>query len=269
MKLSVVHDSLDLTLKMDNLANPVKSIDLSDGEIYLGYYKPIKNFYVEMDSEAATRALVLSYWNGSAWVAMPNVEDKTFGLTQSGYVLFPETIQLKTAIIGSEKYWLKLTVSDPAAVSVNGINLVLSDDKDLAFVPGLSAYLPDEMTSWIAFHQEATSQVVQYIRNSGKVIRQDVAVVLPEDNINLKQVDQFDLLDINEFKNASKYYALYLIYDYISKSDDDNYAQKSKRAFEKYTENLNSTFMSVDLNDDGETDDAEDLAIQFTRLRRV
>jgi hypothetical protein len=269
MKLKVISDGDDLTLKMADLSAEATAIDLTQDEIYIAYHKPIKNIYVELEDRAVTDELVLQYWNGSAFVDVENINDYTFGLTESGLITWDEAEHEAHDYdsSGIERYWLKLTTATPAAISIHGINLILSSDRDLSFVPGLSAYLPDELASWVSFHQEATSQVVQYLRNSGKYIKPHTKRD-DEDEISLKQIDQFDLLDIFEFKNAAKYYALYLIYDHISKSDEDNYAKKSARAYEKYLENINMRLISIDDNDNGETDNDEKAAVQFTRVRR-
>lgn len=264
MKLTILHNDIDLTLKMGDLSGQEKPVDLSLGPIYIGYYKPIKNFYVEL-IPSSNDTLKVQYFNGLQFVDVENLEDHTFGLSESGLVRFEETKGKETIINGKKLYWLKVTTEEEAEILIKGINLVLSNDKDLSFVPSIMSYLPNGFLSWIAFHQEATSQVVQYIRNSGKSVRKIVSssdIVL-----KIKQVDQFDLLEIEEFKNASKYYALHLIFDYISKVDGDPFAQKSIRYYEKYLENLNDKLISIDQNDNGITD-GEDVAVQFTRLRR-
>jgi hypothetical protein len=268
MKLSVIHNNIDLTLKMSDLAAPEKGIDLSQGPLYVGHYKPIKNLYIEMIEGAEEDQLSLQYFNGTDFVGVSNIEDHTYGLTKSGLIRFDELgTSFKESTIGGKKlFWFKLTNQALTTPLIKGISLVLSNDSDLSFVPSLSSYLPNGFDSWIAFHQEATNQVIQMIRNSGKTIRQEKGG--SSRHINVKQVDQFDLLDIEEFRNASKYYALYLIFDHISKGDNDSFYQKSARYYEKYLENLNDKLISIDANDNGLTDAGEDLAIQFTRLRR-
>jgi hypothetical protein len=254
---------------MSDLAGSEKEVDLSQGPIFIGYYKPIKNFYVELVEELDDDEINVQYFNGESFVDVAFLEDNTFGLTKSGLIRFKEIEKdffKKSEINGLSKYWLKITNSSESTPLLKGINLVLSNDKDLSFVPSLTSYLPNGADSWIAFHQEATSQVIQTIRNSGKTIRYDKNGIGKA--FNIKQVDQFDLLDIEEFRNASKYYALYLIFDYISKGDGDSYHQKSVRYFEKYVENLNDKLISLDENDNGVKELEEELAVQFIRLRR-
>ena len=269
MKLKVIHSDSNISLKLNDFTNPAYDFDLSDGQIYLGYHKPLKNIYIEMTARVATDVTELEYWNGSAWTDLV-IEDYTSGLTESGLISWDEIDQIETTVTThGEMYWLRLTTTGtPASVEVNGINLVLSNDKDLSFIPNLSDYLPAEMTSFIGFHQEARDLIVQTIRNSGKrILRFDPDGETLND-VSTRLVDQFDLLKIEEFRNASKYLALHLIYDYLSKSDDDSYRQKADRYYIKYTDTMNTNLLSIDSNDNGETDEAENQAVQFIRIRR-
>lgn len=271
MKLKVFHNSVDYTLKMSDFNNTASSFNLSTHPLYVGFHKPLKSLYVEMTTRVATDTLALEYYNGSAFTAMSSVEDETLGLVNSGYITFPEDtdlLQEKTTIGGNELYWLKLTTTGaPASVSINGINLVLSSDDHLGFVPNFIDYLPMGKTSFIAFHQEARDLIVQGIRNSGKrITRSDE--INGEQTLNPRQVDVFDLLDIEEFRNASKYLALSLIFDNLSTQADDRYATKAIGFNEKYLENLNSRLATIDDNDDGVTDYIEAAAVQFIRIHR-
>ncbi len=274
MKLTVVHDDVDLTLKMDNLTAAATDLALDDLPIYIGYHKPLKHFYAELEANAETNTMEVAYYDGSAFVAIDaeDIEDKTFKFTMSGLVKLPELDHVKTTIASKEMYWIRLTFApieagteeDPASagtLGLNGINLVLSNDSDFGFVPNISDYRPAELTSWIGFHQEARNIIVQTIRNSGKAILQRADLVA-------RQVDQFDLLEVEEFRNASKYLALHLIFDYLSKGSDDHYAIKAQRFYERYSDALNSNLMTIDMDDDGEKDEGESSSVQFIGIRR-
>ena len=265
MRLTVYHNNIDYTLKMNDFSSQEKILNLEEGEIFIGYYKPVKNFYVELVDTDSEENLIVEFFDGQNFIPVNELEDLSYGLGRSGLIRFSETLSVSKNLFGKTLHWLKVTTSNPTEVFIKGINLVLSNDRDLSFVPNLQSYLPNGLDSWIAFHQEATSHVVQYLRNSGKTIRQTVT---SNNVLNLKHVDQFDLLEIEEFKNASKYYALHLIFDYISKDDNDGYSQKSQRYFQKYLESLNDKLFTIDSNDDGKVNEGEDVAIQFTRLRR-
>jgi hypothetical protein len=260
MRLTVIHNDIDLTLKMDNFSSYSKEIDLSNGEIHIGYFKPLKNIYIELTSREVADEINLKYFNGSEFVDVPGLEDRTFGLTESGLIFWPEVHQVETTLNGKKAFWLKLTTSDEPALEVSGINLVLSNDKDFGFYPSIMELLPHNKHSFIGFHEEARNIIVQTIRNSGKRIKGY--------GLDAKQVDVFDLLSIEEFKQASKYLALHLIFDYLTKSSDDQYAFKARDYYQKYEKSLNDQLLTIDTNNNGQTDSGENMAIQFIRLRR-
>lgn len=261
MKLTVIQNSVNLTLKMDNLSNPAKVIDLTTGEIYLGFHKPLKHFYIEMElsDPEVDRTLAIQYFNGD-YVDVPLIEDRTFGFNRSGFVIIGELDQKKTTYSGKEMFWLKLSLSTPGPVSINGINLVLSDDTDFGLIPNIMDYLPDGATSFIGFHQEARNIILQKIRNSGKRIR--------ESRLDTRLVDQFDILEIEEFRQASKYMALHLLYDFLSKGDEDQYAVKAETNLLRSEDSMNSRLIGIDENDNGKSDSRENQSLNSIRVKR-
>lgn len=264
MKLKILHSGIDYSLKFESFTGAVNELDFTTAPLFIGFHKPLKSIYVELQSRIAVDSLEVEFWNGSAFAAMSGIEDETEGLTKSGPIRFSNEEQLKHDFdsSGKELYWIKITPSNnPALVGIFGINLVLSNDKDFGFVPNILDYLPDNLNSWIGFHEEARNTIVQTIRNSGKKIYQ-------HETLETRQVDQFDLLQIDEFRNASKYLALHLIFDFLSKGEDDHYSVKSKRFLERYEQALNSNLMTVDLNDNGQIDEGENSAVQFIGIRR-
>lgn len=271
MKLKVNHNSIDYTQKMDDFTNEATEFDLSSNALFIGFTKPLKEIYIELEDGTQDIGLSVDFWNGSSWEAVSELEDKTFGLSSSGLIKWKEGLkQVKKNHDGSgEKYWIKLSASNnPATVLINGINLVLSNDKDLSFVPNLKDFLPENSTSFIAFHQEARNMIVQMLRNSGKKITKFDTVTNNNLILETRQIDQFDLLNIEEFRNASKYLALHLIFSYISKSNEDVFFQRSVRFYERFTDSYNTNLVSIDTNDNGVTDLGENLAVQFIGIRR-
>jgi hypothetical protein len=260
MRLTVIHNNIDLTLKMDNFTSYTKEIDLASGEVFIGYFKPLKNIYIELMQRETEDRLSLQYFNGSEFIDMPEVEDRTFGLTESGLIFWPEIKQTETTINNKKAFWLKLTATEAPVLEVSGINLVLSNDKDFGFYPSIMELLPHGSRSFIGFHEEARNIIVQTIRNSGKRIKGY--------GLDAKQVDVFDLLSVEEFRQASKYLAMHLIFDYLTKSSDDQYAFKARDYYRKYEKSLNDQLLTIDTNNNGHTDSGENMAIQFIRLRR-
>lgn len=271
MKLKVNHSNIDYTQKMDDFTNDPIEFDFNESDLFIGFHKKIKEIYIELEARSDESEISVSAWDGSSWVIINDLEDATFGLTQSGSVKWPEpTPNYKQNLDGSgEKFWVKLSfVSLPTLVGINGINITLSSDKDLSFVPNIFDFLPEASSSFIAFHQEARNMIVQMLRNSGKKISTYDNYLNNNLIIETRQVDQFDLLNVEEFRNASKYLALHLIFDFISKSNDDVFFQRSVRFYERFLESYNSNFVSIDGNNNGITDQGENLAVQFIGIVR-
>lgn len=270
MKLKVNHNSIDFTQKMDDFTNEATEFDLEASDLFVGFTKPLKEIYIELEPLNEDVGLSVSYWNGSAWIVISEIEDMTFGLSRSGLIRWKEGLNQirKDQDNSGEKYWIKLSAANPATVTINGINLVLSNDKDLSFVPNLNDFLPEQSSSFIAFHQEARNMIVQMLRNSGKKITKFDTVSNNNLILETRQIDQFDLLNIEEFRNASKYLALHLIFDFISKSNEDVFFQKATRFYERFLDSYNSNFISLDTNNNGLTDMGENLTVQFIGIRR-
>lgn len=266
MKLKIAHNSIDYSLKLERFTSPAQTLNLSVAPIEISFYKPIKSLYLELVSREINETLVLQYWNGSAFVAVPGFEDYTMGLSASGYINIPEDVKQEPDT--DQLYKLRINTSgSPSALEVNGIGLVLSCDKDFSNVPNVNDFLQENETSFIRWHEEATKMIVQRLRNSGKKIhRRDSQG--RDIFLNARQVEVWDLLDISEFREAAKYLALHLLFDSLSKSNEDYYAIKATRFHDRYEQNYNSNLVSIDLNDNGKTEPSEAAVVQFIRIHR-
>lgn len=267
MNLIIFHNTKNLSNNLYDLTFKAREVDLTEGEIFIGYHKPIKNIYVEMESRIDEDDFIddeikLSLVKKDGEELLTDVFDRTYGLTRSGFISWNKST-VQTEQFGVKAYWIKLTTANPEAIKVNGINLVLSDDNDLTGIfPDVREYLPSNKKSFIGFHQEAMKRIVQDVRSSGKTIK---------DNLTLKTrlVDQFDLLNIEEFKQASKYLALHLLYSWFSRDDSDKWEDKKKDAYVDYQASFNYQLVSVDTNDNGKDDEPDSDKATFIRIRNV
>lgn len=269
MNLTIFHNSKNLSSNLYDLSFKAREINLEEGEIFIGYHKPIKNIYIEMEprldeegDDFVEDEIEFSLSTKEGFEQQQDIFDRTYGLTRSGFISWNKSY-VKSEINGISAYWIKLTTKNPVVIRVNGINLVLSDDSDLTGIfPNIHEYLPSNKKSFISFHQEAMKRIVQDVRSSGKVIR---------DNKTLKTrlVDQFDLLNIEEFKQASKYLALYLLYSWFSRDDTDKWEDKKRDAYSDYQTSFNYQLVSVDVNDNGKDDESESEKMTYIRIKNV
>lgn len=266
MRLKAFHNDTDLSIKLADFNNSATSIDFSLGELCLGLHKPIKEIYLELEPREPSASLIVQAWNGTRFSDV-EIEDGTQNLSRSGFIKIPETeTQLRTTLNGKDLSWITIFVSG-ATVNLNGVGVLLSSDSDLGFVPNIQDYLPEGKTSFISFHQEARNIIIQTIRNSGKrITRRDKDGT--DEALNSRQVTEFDILEIDEFRQASKYLALSLLFDFLSKSPEDHYAIKAERFHARHLDSINSNLVSIDENDNGKTEASEAAAVQFIRITR-
>ena len=263
--LKIFKGTTDVSLILENYISDDLTENFSVGQFfYVGYYKPIDSLYIELTTQNTANNLVLEYYNGTNWVPLVKT-DKTFGLKRSGFISWARNIdnQKENMVNGYTAYWYRLSIDTTTIVnlSVKGINLVFSDDNDLKETyPSIMDYLPQGAVSFIGFHVSARNQILTYLRNKGK----SVSTL----GVN-KMLDQFDLHNYEEVKQASKYKALSTIFFNESDTVDDKWYQKAKDFDRLYGESINLNFLSLDENDDGKEEPIETQALQYVKIQRL
>jgi hypothetical protein len=258
--LTINYNSTDLSLKLEEYALPSMAITLLSSEfIYLGYYKPISNVYLELvNSVTSASTMAVKYETASGFVDVVNLVDHTNGLGSSGKISWEtdKSLQISSTLFGVTRYWYKLSVDiSTVAMTFLAINVLFSNDKDLVEeYPGIMDQLPTGNLSFVNFHSSARKDIVQVLRkkySSGK---------------NL--LTQYDLLDNEEVRLASKFLTLSKIFEWLSDAPADKWEQKSKLYYNKYADYINNITLTVDVNDDGVVQEEERANIQFVRLVR-
>ena len=82
-------------------------------------------------------------------------------------------------------------------------------------------------------------------------------------------LDQFDLHNFDEVRQASKYLALANIFFNESDAVDDKWQQKGDGFLRKYADAINLNFLSIDENDDGTMQNSESNSVQFIKVLRL
>lgn len=102
---------------------------------YIGSSIPFKNFIVTISSgNSIDKALVVEYWNGSAWVAVSGLTDGTYNggtLHQTGTVSFtlPTAWRHSDAATGApvlDYYWIRLSATGSLTGGISVSSLVLT-----------------------------------------------------------------------------------------------------------------------------------------------
>lgn len=259
--LNINYNGADLSVKLEEFALPSVAITLLSSEfIYIGYYKPITNIYIELaNSVLSLSNIKLEYDTITGLVEVDNLIDRTSGLGNSGRVSWEigNDRQVMSTRGNKTLYWYKLSVNiGTVEMSYVGINVLFSDDTDLEEeYPGILNNLPEGKTSFVNFHASARKDIVQSLRK-----RYDAST---------KRLTQFDLLNNEEVGQASKYLALSKIFNHLSDAPGDKWSEKSKDFYLSHSNYLSNVEITIDTNDNGVVDEEEKTAVQFARLARV
>lgn len=275
--LKIFKGSTDYSLELESFTTDQVDLTLAVGDsIDWGHYKPINAVWVEQLAPAeGSLDVVFEYWNGTAWAALGALKDYTKKLKQSGWLIWSrnQLAEAKKTEHGLALFWYRARVvaivqPDPAPPSplteveltVKGINLVFSQDADLLEeFPGITELLPENQPSFIGFHQSAMKDIVTDLRRQGKFVSpQDVT--FPDGvkrKMYAKNLDQFDLLDFSELREAAKFKALEKIMSWRSDATDDKFNQKASDFSDKYGAKMDLFLLSIDHNDDGLAQEAE------------
>lgn len=220
---------------------------------YFGFYKSFKQVYIGLTkTNTAAAVLTIEYWNGSAWVSVDGI-DQTLAFTSSGFLQWLEPDdEAVTTIGGIEGYWIRVAPSaELTEIIVNFVGLMFSDDADLSFE---NPYIMDStmlmgQTTHQKFHLASRDFIVQKLINRG---------YYKLDSTGTRQrLGPWDLLDIAEVRLASIFLTLSKIYLALSDSSADMWSEKSTTYYKKFEEQMTAVTVSLDSDDDGQTDSGE------------
>lgn len=271
-KLTILHDNnssfSDYSTEALDFDRDTFTIDLNQSEdyLYIGFYKPINIFYVELGT-ANTNAGTFTgeFYNGTTWAGLSGFYDESASFTRSGFIQWDrnQTNEAKTTVNSTELYWYRFRPSvTHSSTVVNGLNIVFADDNDMKREYfEIDRFRPSGESSHILTHVAARDHIIQYLRNSGH-FKESVGTG------KAKDITAFDLLDIGQIKLAATYLAISKIFSAIQDSEDDIYNQKSSHYMSLYNSAIKTFYLDLDMDDDGIQDEEETLAPAGGRLLR-
>lgn len=223
--------------------------------LYVGYTKPIQAFYVELATPNTTsNEFTAEYYDGSSWTAL-EVQDGTKGFTRSGFITFSREGLSSVSINSKSRYYVRLRPSaNHTVTAVRGINLVFADDSMISqYFPEVTddSVLPPGYSSHIMAHVAARDEIIQELRNRGHIKYNSTT--------GTENVNQWDLLDVFEIKQAAVYKALANIFFSLADNPADKWYSQHTQYADRYQRLMNGLKLSVDTDDDGENDDDEKL----------
>lgn len=242
-------------------------LDKDNDYLYIGFRKSINAVFIEMNAaNANANSFTFEYYKGT-WSAITNFSDETKGFVRSGFLVWDRNLTDEEAVTidGQEAFWYRLrpSVTHSAGTILQGLNIVFSDDSDLqSEVMNISSYIASGATSHILSHVAARDKINQDLRNKGYV-KLNVATGRFED------LNVFDILNIEQLREASKWKALATIFDDVSDSPDDKYNQRAKKYNSRYKAVMGQLqFLGIDSDDDGKQDINEEQMSATTLILR-
>jgi hypothetical protein len=249
--LKVKFNGTDLTRQQSKF-NYLDSTVAFDGSNYLeiGFTKPISNIFFNLTESGLTRTVAVEYYNGTEFTRVKNALDLTFGYTKSGFISWDKNQANEAKQTGEDLYWYRFTLATASSVVFKGIGPLFSEDSDLiGEYPTILDHLPEGRTSFAKFHESARKAIVTDLRKSGISVQ-------GINEAKRKQLDAYDLLDIEEVRECSKFLTLSKIFGWLSDSTGDKW-ENLKDNYAAQAAGAITPLISIDKDNDGLQDDEE------------
>ncbi len=270
----------DMSITLLTYLEKTHTVDFvaADDKLYFGRRKPFNTIYVEMstvNTNASTMTVKFFDETTSTFIAVTDLVDETFGLTQSGFIQFknPNTSASEpwttNAINSTTKYWIQISFSADllSTTAIQGMNLVFSDDDDMKGIhPGVENYLRTGTSSFILHHQSARDWIINSLRRDGKL-----KVQLGDSGDGLiADLDVWDVHLPEQVNRWSVFLALHSLFKQLGTQPDDQFNEMAKNYLTLAGEAKDVYYLSLDLDDDG-TMDIEERAVENStgRFRRI
>jgi len=212
-------------------------------DIYVGFTKPIRNFYVHLKTPSlSSMNLIFQHSTTSGMHVIPNVFDETRGFSKSGFIQYEELGVNTFSVYGIQKYWIKISAPfGDSDISLCTINMLLNSIYDL------SAKYPQINDEDFLLGKASLHVAIENARNEivARLVRLGI-----ETNYQ-KRITVFDLLDIQEIREASTCLTLANIFEMVSDNNEDKFFRLSKSFFKKYDESIKLFTLTIDKNQTG------------------
>jgi len=255
----------DLKMKMGGAGRDTYTATLADDEyLYIGFEKPIKNIYFDFSTPNTTvNTLTVEYSDADGTWTELDVYDETEGMTRSGLLQWEE---LSGSLLGEieidsiSKYWIRIQPSATHSEAIwNFMGLILASDTDLLLENPyiLETNLLMGESNHLKAHVAARKEIIQTFSNKGDISYTSGG--------NYKQLDFWDMLNIQEFRQGAVFLALSKIYFNLSDKDEDTWLKKSESYRQRYLDQINLYYKTIDKNDNGLTSSSENNARAATK----
>lgn len=261
----VLLNSTDISQDLQDPGAGTELIALTTSDaLYLGSPGKFTNRHFNLSVPNTTPStLSVSVWDGSAYVAVANLDDSTNGMTETGFVSWdvPEDVDWRsheqtgfTSTSGedSKLFWARIEVSadlDGTTAVQSIMNIYADDDMLKVYYPDIvddSRYLPPGQTDFLRQHQAAKDLCVLRLRQR--------RVITQEDQV----IDRF------EYAEAATHAAAKIILMPIEPEG----SPLLLRAEASFSNEINELAKSIDVNRDGKVSDTERFDFSYTDVVR-
>lgn len=256
-KLTVIHDDdSSLVDYSDSAADYIRdefslALDATDDYLYVGFGKPFGATFVAFKTANMNAGtLNAEYYNGSSWASL-ELNDETKGFTRSGFLFWDSSNMKETSVNGKTKYYIRLRPSlTHSATEYKGINILFADDnalkQEFSEIDDESL-LPAGEDSHLNRHVGARNMILQMLRNKG-ILKQ------ASGSSSLKDLTAFDILKLEQVRQAAVMLTLSNIFFMLSDSREDTWWAKYEEYQDKFEESFQLLLLALDTNDDGKED---------------
>lgn len=239
------------------------SVVSAEDYIYIGLDKPFYKLYAELRTAASASINIAAAISNGASFESVDLQDHSKGFSRSAFLDIAKSDNWAAqSINGESKFWLRLAFDADSTVEFDGFNLVLSDDNDLkAEMYNISDFRPTGMLSFISYHVSTRDEIIQKLRNSGKIVKDDTDTV--------RDIVIWDLHRPDQLRVAAKYLALSKIMFDVSSETDDKYYQRYQDYLSEFAEAMRVYLLSFDSDNDGKEDIAEKNGFRTSQFIKV
>lgn len=278
-KLNVYFNSTNYSEELTDFLEETQALTITNSDyIYFGLNKPFNNLYFYYDTPNSSKvSFTVEYYDGSSWQNVINLNDDTKKQTRSGFVSWQEAddnTDIEEVEINSiTQYWYRFQPASTVNITAKAFGVIFSQDRDIFQTrPVLNdtdfrTAVVSSDTDYMRVHLETKEDIIQNIRNKGIKKYQN-----EDDPDRLKfyrNINEWDLFDIDEVKVAAKNLALAKIYYSLSDNIDDKWYQEATRFNDVYNHSIDYAMVSLDKNNDGKLQEFENIQpIRNSRIMR-
>ena len=238
------------------------TFDVGD-KLFIGLYKPFNAAYLELLQATSEVSVSFKYSNASSFQSL-EVFDDTKGFSRSGFLQWKRNIDAwqEVSINSQDAYWVEIEFNEAYTLDAAGFNLVFSDDYEMQTKnASIMDYLAKSDTSFIRTHVATRNEIVQLLRNGGHLkMPSGIDDFFFEPVSNREDITKWDILDINQIKEAATFKSMATIFFNESRNNDDKEYQNYRDYNGRFGQSFKLFYLSLDKNDDGKEDDGEKLA---------